>query len=123
VNIVLWVVQGVLAAVFLGAGLTKVTQSKEQLETKMGWVNDFDSVAVKIIGFLEMLAGLALIVPPLLGAAPRLTAWAAIGLTILMIGAVVIHVRRREPLMIVPALILLVLAAVAAWGRFGPYSF
>ena len=121
-NTVLWIVQGILAAVFLGAGLTKITQPKGKLETKMGWVNDFDSGPVKIIGFLEILAGLAFIVPSFLDAVPLLTAWAAVGLMVLMIGAAVIHARRKEPLMIVPALILGAFAALAAWGRFGPYA-
>ncbi|MDF2729507.1 MAG: DoxX-like family, partial [Acidimicrobiia bacterium] len=46
--------------------------------------------------------------------APHLTTWAAIGLVVLMIGAAVTHTRRKEPLMIVPTLILATLAAVAA---------
>jgi uncharacterized membrane protein YphA (DoxX/SURF4 family) len=121
-NAVIWIVQGILAAVFLGAGITKITQPKEKLEAKMGWVNDFDHGPVKIIGFLEVLAGLGLIVPSVLGVAPLLTAWAALGLMVLMIGAVVVHARRNEPHMIVPALILVALAALAAWGRLGPYA-
>ncbi len=119
-NTALWILQGTLAAIFLAAGLKKLIQPKEKLETKMGWVNDFAPRSVKTIGLLEVLAGFGLILPGVLQVAPLLTAWAAFGLVVLMIGAAVIHARRKEPLMIVPALILATLAAVAALGRFDP---
>lgn len=122
-NTVLWILQGILAAAFLGAGFMKLTQPREKLEANMGWVNDFASGRVKAIGLLEMLAGLGLILPAVLDIAPVLTAWAAIGLMVLMIGAAVTHARRKEPLMIFPTLILAALAAVAGWGRLGTYSF
>ena len=121
-NTILWMIQGLLAAVFLGAGFLKLIQPKEKLEPKLGWVEDFSSWHVKAIGLLEILAGLGLIVPSVLDLAPLLSAWAAVGLVVLMIGAAATHARRKEPLMIVPTLILLALAAAAAWERFGPYS-
>jgi hypothetical protein len=40
-----------------------------------------------------------------------------------MAGAALTHLRRKEPPAIAINLVLLVLAAVVAWGRFGPYSF
>ena len=113
-NPTLSILQGTLAAIFLFAGLKKLLQPKEKLETKMGWVNDFAPGSIKAIGLLEILAGLGLIVPSILQIAPHLTTWAAIGLVVLMIGAAVTHTRRKEPLMIVPTLILATLAAVAA---------
>jgi DoxX-like family len=48
---------------------------------------------------------------------------AAVGLVVLMAGAVVTHARRREPQLIVVNVVLLALAVVVPWGRFGPYSF
>ena len=121
-NTALWILQGTLAAIFLTAGLKKLIQPKEKLETKMGWVNDFAPRSVKTIGLLEVLAGFGLILPGVLQVAPLVTAWAAFGLVVLMLGAAVTHARRNEPLMIVPALILATFAAVAALGRFDPYS-
>ena len=55
-NVVLWIIAGVLAAAFLGAGLTKLLQPKEKLTTTMGWVEDFSPGAIKLIGALEVLA-------------------------------------------------------------------
>lgn len=122
-NTVLWILQGFLASAFLGVGLMKLTKTKEKLETKMGWVSDFTSGPIKTIGLLEILAGLGLIIPAVLDIVPVLTAWAAIGLIVLMIGAALTHARRNEPHPIVLNFILAALAAVAAWGRFGTYSF
>jgi len=48
---------------------------------------------------------------------------AATGLVLLMVGAAITHVRRGELLMIAVNGVLLVLALVVAWGRFGPYAF
>lgn len=121
-NHALWILQGTLAAIFLIAGIKKVIQPKAKLAIKMGWVDDFDARSVKTIGLLEILAGLGLIVPGVVQVAPLLTAWAAIGLVVLMIGAAVTHARRKERLMIVPTLILATLAAVSALARVGPYS-
>ena len=122
-NTVLWILQGFLASAFLGVGLMKLTKTKEKLETKMGWVSDFTSGAIKTIGVLEILAGLGLIIPAVVDIVPALIAWAAIGLIVLMIGAALTHARRNEPHPIVLNFILAALAAVAAWGRFGTYSF
>ena len=119
---VLWILQGVLACAFIGVGSVKFTQPKQKLETNMGWVNDFPSRSVKTIGLLEMVGGVGIILPGVLDVAPVLTAWAAIGLLALMIGAAITHARRREPRLIVPTLILAAVAGLAAWGRFGPYS-
>ncbi|MCA2211653.1 DoxX family protein [Jidongwangia harbinensis] len=50
--------------------------------------------------------------------------WAAVtGLALVMTGAVLMHVRRREFPALGPSGVLLILAAIVAWGRFGPYAF
>ena len=122
-NVVLWVIAGLLALAFLGAGLTKLLQPKEKLATNMGWTDDFSAGVVKTIGALEILAAVGLILPAVLGIATVLVPIAATGLVLLMVGAAITHVRRGESQMIVVNLTLLVLAAIVAWGRFGPYSF
>src|SRR3954451_25088068 len=122
-NVVLWIVAGVLAAAFLVAGLTKLTQPKEKLAGRMGWVEDFPPGVIKTIGALEVLAAIGLILPAALDVVPVLVPLAAVGLAALMVGAVVTHARRREPELKVDNVVLLVLAVVVLWGRFGPYSF
>ena len=122
-NVVLWIIAGLLALAFLGAGLTKLTQPKAKLATTMGWVEDFSPGVVKVIGALEVLAAIGLVLPAALDVVPVLVPLAAVGLVALMVGAAITHARRRETPMIAINLVLLVLALVVVWGRFGPYSF
>ena len=123
-NVVLWIVAGVLAVAFLGSGLMKLAQPREKLvESGMGWAGDFSPGAVKAIGALEVLGALGLILPAALDIAPVLVPLAATGLALVMVGAIVVHARRKETPMVVINVVLLALAAFVAWGRFGPYAF
>jgi len=61
-------------------------------------------------------------VPAALDIAPVLVPLAAVGPVLLMVGAAITHARRKEGQPIVMNLVLIVLAGVVAWGRFGPYS-
>ncbi len=123
-NVVLWIIAGLLAAAFLAAGGMKLAQPKEKLAASgLGWTEDFSSGTVKLIGLLEVLAAIGLILPGALKIAPVLVPLAALGLVLLMIGAAVTHARRKENQMIIANLALLILALIVVWGRFGPYSF
>ncbi|MFD4940562.1 DoxX family protein [Streptomyces virginiae] len=123
-NTTLWVITGVLALIFLAAGLMKISQPREKLAASgMAWTADFSPGVVKTVGAVEVLGAVGLIVPAALGIAPTLTAWAAFGLAATMLGATVLHLRRKETTALPVALLLLVLATVVAWGRFGPHAF
>jgi uncharacterized membrane protein YphA (DoxX/SURF4 family) len=124
VNVVLWIIAGLLAAAFLAAGTMKAVQPKEKLASSgMAWTEDFSPGMIKLIGVLEVLAAIGLILPAVLDIAPVFVPLAALGLVLMMIGAAIVHARRKELAGMVPGLVFLVLAAVVAWGRFGPYSF
>jgi hypothetical protein len=123
-DVVLWVIAGVLALAFLAAGAFKLTQSKEKLAAAgMAWTEDFSPPMIKLIGVLGILGALGLILPAVLDIAPILVPLAASGLALVMVGAAVTHARRGETAMIAINAVLLVLALVLAWGRFGPYAF
>ncbi len=123
-NIVLWIIAGLLAAAFAAAGAMKLAQPKEKLAASgMAWTEDVSPGLVKLIGALEVLAAIGLILPAVLDIAPVLVPFAALGLVLIMIGAIVTHARRKETQAIGINVVLLVLAAVVVWGRFGPYSF
>jgi uncharacterized membrane protein YphA (DoxX/SURF4 family) len=122
-NIALWIIQVVLAGAFAFAGVMKATQPKEKLAARMGWVEDFSGGTVRFIGVMELLAAIGLILPAVTGIAPILTPLAASGLVIMMVLAAITHARRKEPQIIGANVVLLVLAAIVAWGRFGPYAF
>ncbi|MFG1947148.1 DoxX family protein [Nonomuraea sp. NPDC048826] len=123
-DLALWIVAGLLAAAFGVAGLMKLIQPKEALAAVgLAWTEDFPAGAVKGIGALEVLAALGLILPATFGVAPVLTPLAAAGLVAVMVGAAVTHGRRKEYPAIAVNVVLLLLAAFVAWGRFGPYAF
>lgn len=122
-NIALWVIQVLLALTFLGSGITKLARPRLALVGQLPYVADFSDTQVKGIGTLEVLAAIGLIVPPLLHVGTFLTPLAAVGLVLLMGGAIATHLRRREPQMVAVNVVLLILAAVVAIARFGPYPF
>jgi len=93
-NIFLWILQAVLAAAFLGAGLMKLSQPKSKLQENMGWVEDFSDNAVKGIGAAEVLGAIGLILPAATGIAVILTPIAAAALAVTMVGAVIVHIKR-----------------------------
>ncbi len=123
-NIALWIIAGLLAVAFLASGAIKLVQSKEKLVASgMGAVEDFGAGTLKVVGTLEVLAGVGLILPAALDIAPVLVPLAAVGVVLLMVGAVVTHLRRHEIRALIGPLSLLALAVLVAWGRFGPESF
>jgi uncharacterized membrane protein YphA (DoxX/SURF4 family) len=91
-NIALWIVQGLLAAVFLGSGLMKATQTKvRMIATGQTGVAPFPLPFIRFIAAMELIGAVGLILPQLTGIAPELTPVAAIGLMIIMTGAAVSH--------------------------------
>ena len=110
---VLWIVQALLALLFLFTGGMKLVLPIEELTAEMplpGWF-------VRFIGVAEVLGALGLILPGLLRIRPGLTPLAAAGLVIIMIGATVLTLATMGA---APALFPLVtglLAAFVAYGR------
>ncbi len=120
-NIVLWIVQSLLALAFLAAGINKLSQSKEQLVTMadwMEWSEDFSPRVLKAIGLLEILGAIGLIVPMVTGILTILTPLAAGGLVLNMIGASFTHIRRNETSYALVSATLGLFALFVAVGRF-----
>ncbi|MBE8517904.1 DoxX family protein [Amycolatopsis sp. H6(2020)] len=119
-NVVLWVAAGLLAVVYLLAGGMKLATPREKLleNPNMGWAADFPEAAVKGIGAVEILAAIGLILPWALDIAPVLTPLAATGLVLVQIGAIVVHARRKETKALPMNVVLLLVAAFVAAGRF-----
>jgi uncharacterized membrane protein YphA (DoxX/SURF4 family) len=121
-NVFLWIVQVILAAMFAMSGLEKVLLPKDKLAGKYPWMQDFSQPTVRFIGVTELLGAIGLIVPAATGIAPVLTPVAGTGLAVFAVLAAAMHVRRKEPYGVGVTTVLFVLAALVAWGRFGPYS-
>src|ERR1700756_5991854 len=123
-NLALWVIAIVLAVGFAASGLMKILRTKEQLVASgFGWAQDFSPSTIRLIGVLEILGAIGLILPAALHIAPILVPLAAVGLILVMIGAAVVHTRRHELPNVAINVVLLLLAAFVAWGRFGPLPF
>jgi hypothetical protein len=121
-NLALWIIAIVLAVGFGASGLMKIVRSKEQLVASgFGWAQDYSPTAIRLIGAAEALGAIGLIAPAVTHIAPILVPLAAVGLALVMVGAAVVHARRKETPMIAINAVLLGLAIVVAWGRFGPY--
>jgi uncharacterized membrane protein YphA (DoxX/SURF4 family) len=124
-NLALWIIAGLLAAVFLLAGANKLLIPQEKLARAPagGWVLDFSPGFVKALGAVEILGAAGLILPAALGIAPILVPVAAVGLALIMIGAAVVTFRRQEFRHVLLNLTYLALIVFLASGRFGPESF
>jgi uncharacterized membrane protein YphA (DoxX/SURF4 family) len=119
----LWIVQVLLAAIFLVTGTTKLTQPREKMAAgPMRWAADVTDRQFRTIGLLEVLGALGLILPAALGIAPLLTPLAAVGLVLTMIGAIHVHVRHGETNRLAVPIVVLALALFVAIGGFGSYS-
>ena len=115
-NRALWIVQGLLAALFLFAGGMKLITPVEVLSA----VSPFPGAFIRVIGICEVLGAVGLILPWALDVAPVLTPLAAAGLALTMAGAVVVHLRRGDqPKELVPGLVLGLLSLFVAVARFG----
>lgn len=116
-NIVLWIAQSLLAAMFLMAGAMKLTSPIETLSESLPWVTAVPAALVRIIGLSELLGGLGLLLPSVLRIKPQLTVWAGIGLAAVMVLAAIFHGSRGEFSAIGMNVVLMAIALFIAWGR------
>jgi uncharacterized membrane protein YphA (DoxX/SURF4 family) len=97
VETALWIAQVLLAAIFLLTGMTKLTQPRLKMASgPMRWAADVTDRQFRTIGLLEVLGALGLILPAALGITPFLTPLAAVGLVLVMVGAIYTHLRYDE---------------------------
>ncbi|SEK35670.1 DoxX family protein [Pacificibacter marinus] len=117
-HIGLWVAQGLLAAMFLMAGATKLMSgSAELVAMGMGWAENAPFLLIKFIGLAEVAGALGLILPAATRIMPHLTKWAAGGLCVVMVLASGVHISRGEFEVVPVNAILFALAALVVWGR------
>ena len=109
----LWVVQVLLALLFVFAGSMKLVLPLDQMAGPVA----LPGALLRFIGVAELLGGIGLIVPSLLRIRPTLTPLAATGLVIIMIGATVIGMISGQLVMALIPLVVGVLAAFVAYGR------
>jgi hypothetical protein len=114
-NRALWIVQGLLAALFLFAGGTKLVLPLAALMEQ----TQLPGLFVRFIGVAEVLGAIGLVLPGLLRIRSGLTPLAAAGLVIIMIGATLLTLAGGE---VAPALIPLVVGLLLAFVAYGRWS-
>ena len=112
-NYALWIVQGLLAAVFLFSGGTKLVLPLEMMTGPV----PLPGLFIRFIGVCEVFGAIGLIVPGLLRIRPGLTPLAAAGLVIIMVGATVITLIGGDVALALIPLAVGLLAAFVAYGR------
>jgi hypothetical protein len=117
-NTVAWIIQGLLAAFFAMPAFTKLTSSQEKLIEKKMLEPAASHLPVRGIGILELLGVLGMILPQVTGIMPILTPIAAVGFALIMLGACIIHFKRKE-YQILPLLVMVfALSLTLAYIRF-----
>ncbi|MGC4857417.1 DoxX family protein [Micromonospora sp. DT4] len=124
-NFALWIAAGLLAAVALAGGITKTFVPRKKLASHRGggWTGDASDGFVKTLGVLELLAAAGLILPAVLDIAPVLVPVTATCWILLMVGAMITHLRYQEARFVAVNAVYLALAAFVAWGRLDPEPF
>lgn len=112
-TVALWIVQVLLAALFLFGGVVKLMVPIEELVEQVG----VPGLLLQFVSVMEILGGLGLILPGLLKIKTGLTPLAAVGLALLMLGAVVLGLRMGDPVGASMPGVIGLLAAFVAWGR------
>ena len=116
-NILLWIIQIVLALLFLFAGVPKLIMLDELMKNAPPEAIKFPDFFLKFIGVCEILGALGLILPGLLRKKQELTLLSAIGLLIIMIGAVVVSIMGTGVSTAIVPFIVALLCAFVAYGR------
>lgn len=114
----LWAAQVLLGLAFAAGGAMKATTPIAELALKMPWAAAIPEALTRFIGISELAGGVGLILPSLTRIKPVLTAFAGVGLAIIMVLAALLHVQRGEFAALPINFVLGGLAAFIAWGRF-----
>jgi len=115
-NTVLWVLQWLFGVYFIAIGVMHFIVP-EGLPGPMEWMYDLSDTVHVVVGIAEILGGIGLIVPSLTRIQPQLTVYAAAGLVLVMIGAVVFHIDRGEGASVGTNVIIGAVLAFIAYGR------
>ena len=121
-NTILWIAQGLLAVMYLMAGIMKTFQTTRAKE-RMPWAKERSNEFVRFVGVSEMLGALGLILPLLTGVLPWLTPLAAIGLTLIQLLAIFTeHLPKKEYKVIPVNIVLVAMALFIVIGRWTLFS-
>jgi uncharacterized membrane protein len=116
----LWIVQGALAFIFVGAGIWKLTTPIPTLAALAPWMGEVPSTLVHATAVLDVLGGVGILLPSVTRILPRLTVMAALGCAALQASAIVFLLSHGEVTTTAFNLLLAAFSLFVAWGRWAP---
>jgi len=116
-NVVLWIVQSLLALTLAGGGIWKLVTPVADLAAKMPWMGQVSPAFLHMTAAFDILGGLGVLLPSVTRIKPGLAVVAAFGCAALMASAIVFHVSRGEAAKTPFNFVLLALSLFVAWGR------
>ena len=115
-HIALWIVQALLAILFIGTGVFKLVTPIATLAGMWPWAGDYPTL-VRLTGIFDLCGGIGIILPALTRIKPGLTVLAALGCAALMLSAIAFHLSRGEAANTPFNVVMLALAGFVFWGR------
>jgi len=116
-NVALWIVQFLLAATFVGAGIWKLATPIPHLAAQMPWMGQVSPAFLYLTAAFDILGGLGVLLPALTRIKPGLTVIAALGCVALQASAIGFHILRGEAANTPFNFLLVALSLFVAWGR------
>ena len=116
-HVTLWIVQLLLAAFFLMAGVNHALSPIAEAAQSSPWITGVPVWFARFIGFAELAGAVGVVLPAATRVMPWLTPLAAAGLAVIMVLAVPFHMMRGEANVLAFNIVPALLAAFVAWGR------
>ncbi|WP_224363955.1 DoxX family protein [Hyalangium versicolor] len=113
----LWVVQVLLAIVFVGTGFWKLLTPVPKLAAVIPWAGQVPAGFLYATGVIDLCGGLGIVLPSLTRIKPGLTVLAALGCAALQVSAIVFHFSRGEAANTPFNFLLVALSLFVFWGR------
>ena len=117
IRVTLWIVQFLVAGMFIMSGFMKLATPIPELAKMMPWTGEYSAWFVRSIGLIDLAGGIGILLPALTRIQPRLTVLAALGCAVLQVFAIAFHLSRGEAMVVPVNLGLLAASVFVFWGR------
>lgn len=117
-DVALWIIQIVLSIKLASTALTHgLQQSRPAMQEAIRKAGGASARNLTLVSVFMVVGALGLVLPGVLGAAGQITAVIAAAVAILMLTAILLHIRCRESPLVIADIILCLLAGFVAYGR------
>lgn len=116
-SVLMWIALLMVSLMFLFAGFTKISTPIPELSEMMPWAGEYPEAFVRSIGVIDLIGGLALLLPPILKITPKPAMLAIYASIALQVCAAIFHLSRGEAAVVPLNVILLVCLFFVLWMR------